>query len=135
MSVPTPSAGRVGADRADSKDEPALFEIVFPRGVANLDGTGNNRGHPGWGTAYGAYARIGARDTRTGCDDRVAGPRPRYVSNRVFNDVGQNLFSENGVTQWGFAWGQFLDHTFGLRATGTKGGPITFDPRTRSSGS
>ena len=40
---------------------------------------------------------------------------PRYVSNRVFNDVHQNVFSERGVTQWGFVWGQFLDHTFGLR--------------------
>jgi hypothetical protein len=33
----------------------------------------------------------------------------------VFNDVGQNIFSETGVTQWGWAWGQFLDHDFGLR--------------------
>jgi hypothetical protein len=42
----------------------------------------------------------------------------RYVSNRIFNDTSQNLFSENGVSQWGFAWGQFLDHTFSLRAEG-----------------
>ena len=45
----------------------------------------------------------------------VGGPSARYVSNRVFNDTSQNLFSENGVTQWGFVWGQFIDHTFGLR--------------------
>jgi hypothetical protein len=43
------------------------------------------------------------------------GPSPRYVSNRVFNDVGQNLFSENGITQWGWVWGQFTDHDIGLR--------------------
>src|SRR5207237_9700249 len=27
----------------------------------------------------------------------------------------QNLFSENGVSQWGWTWGQFMDHDFGLR--------------------
>ena len=43
------------------------------------------------------------------------GPSPRYVSNRVFNDGGQNLFSENGVSQWGWVWGQFIDHDIGLR--------------------
>ena len=45
----------------------------------------------------------------------VSGPPARYVSNRIFNDVGQNLFSENGVSQWGWTWGQFMDHDFGLR--------------------
>jgi hypothetical protein len=45
----------------------------------------------------------------------AAGPSPRYISNRVFNDVGQNLFSERGVSQWGWVWGQFIDHDFGLR--------------------
>ena len=50
------------------------------------------------------------------------------MSNRVFNDVGQNLFSENGVSQWGWAWGQFLDHDFGLRdETPAESVPIAFD--------
>jgi hypothetical protein len=52
----------------------------------------------------------------------VSGPSPRYISNRIFNDEGQNLFSENGETQWGWAWGQFLDHTFGLEWLRT--GPV-----------
>ena len=37
------------------------------------------------------------------------------MSNRVFNDIGQNVFSENAISQWGWAWGQFLDHDMGLR--------------------
>jgi Animal haem peroxidase len=45
----------------------------------------------------------------------VSGPALRYVSNRIFNDIGQNLFSENEISQWGWAWGQFIDHDFGLR--------------------
>jgi hypothetical protein len=39
----------------------------------------------------------------------------RNVSNRVFSDNHVNVFSERNVTQWGFVWGQFVDHTFGLR--------------------
>jgi len=66
----------------------------------------------------------------TGVDDGLARPEApptRYVSNRIFNDVGQNLFSENGVTQWGWAWGQFMDHDFGLRdETPAESAPISF---------
>jgi len=45
----------------------------------------------------------------------LTGPNVRRVSNRIFNDINVNVFSERGVTQFGTAWGQFLDHTFGLR--------------------
>lgn len=31
------------------------------------------------------------------------------------------------MTQWGATWGQFLDHTFGLRVSGTEREPIPFD--------
>jgi len=58
----------------------------------------------------------------------IDGPDPRVVSNRIFNDTSQNLFFENGVTQWAFVWGQFLDHTFGLReADGGEETPLSFD--------
>ena len=56
------------------------------------------------------------------------GPSPRRISNRVFNDVGQNLFSENDISQWGWAWGQFIDHDIGLRdETPGEDAPIPFD--------
>jgi len=57
----------------------------------------------------------------------VAGPNPRYISNRVFNSLGVDVFSERNVSQWGWVWGQFLDHTFGLAATGTADASIAFD--------
>ena len=59
----------------------------------------------------------------------VSGPPSRYVSNRIFNDTNQNLFSENGVTQWGFVWGQFLDHTFGLRDEAGEPADMAFDAK------
>src|SRR6187399_2010218 len=81
----------------------------------STDGSENNVRHPTWGQAGTPYLRVSGSNYADGVSRMAAGPAPRYVSNRIFNDVGQNLFSENGVTQWGWAWGQFLDHDFGLR--------------------
>jgi hypothetical protein len=81
----------------------------------SLDGSGNNRNRPDWGRAGTAYSRVAAAHYADGRSQPVSGPNARFVSNRIFNDANQNLFSENGISQWGFTWGQFLDHTFGLR--------------------
>jgi len=80
-----------------------------------LDGSGNNVGHPGWGQAGTRYLRVASPKYADGIGQMVSGPSPRYVSNRIFNDVGQNLFSDNNISQWGWAWGQFIDHDIGLR--------------------
>ena len=95
--------------------------------VRTLDGSGNNRRHPDWGKTFTQYQRVARTNYADGIAKPVGGPSTRYVSNRVFNDVHQNLFSENGVTQWGFVWGQFMDHTFGLREEeGGEDAPIPF---------
>jgi hypothetical protein len=83
--------------------------------VRSLDGSRNNERHPDWGKANTQYVRVGRTNYADGKSQMVSGPSARYVSNRVFNDVNQNLFSENGVTQFAWTWGQFLDHDFGLR--------------------
>src|SRR5947208_1024256 len=83
--------------------------------VRTLDGSQNNRTHPSWGQAGTQYLRVGQPNYADGISAMVSGPSPRYVSNRVFNDRGQNIFSEAGVTNWGWVWGQFLDHDIGLR--------------------
>jgi hypothetical protein len=89
--------------------------------VQSLDGTGNNRRHPGWGTAGTNYSRVAPAAYADGLGEPVTGPNSRYVSNRVFNDTHQNLFSERDVSQWVLTWGQFLYHTIGLRdAAGTE---------------
>jgi hypothetical protein len=95
-----------------------------------LDGSGNNTSHPTWGESNRPYRRLAPVSFADGIKKMDPGPSPRYISNRIFNDVGQNLFSEKGVSQWGWVWGQFLDHTFGLRNEnpGEKA-PIPFDPR------
>ena len=72
--------------------------------------------HPTWGKAGLAYRRVAPANYADGRSTQVTPAKPdRYVSNRIFNDVGQNLFSENGLSQWGWLWGQFIDHDLGLR--------------------
>ncbi|MEZ5218068.1 MAG: peroxidase family protein [Ilumatobacteraceae bacterium] len=63
------------------------------------------------------YPRSTARDIADGVGEPVEGPNERLLSNRIFNDTHQNVFLENGVTHWAFVWGQFIDHTIGLRAS------------------
>jgi hypothetical protein len=98
---------------------------TLPAGLAgiqfeSLDGSGNNVAHPAWGQAGTQYLRVAPARYADGLNTEVDGPNPRFISNRVFNDEAQNVFSERSVSQWGNVWGQFLDHTFGLRdATGT----------------
>src|SRR5262245_121983 len=83
--------------------------------TASLDGIGNNVLHARWGSSGSLYLRLAPVTYADGRGAPVAGIPSRYISNRIFNDVGQNLFSENGVSQWGWVWGQFVDHDIGLR--------------------
>jgi heme peroxidase len=96
--------------------------------VQSLDGSGNNRAHPDWGRAGTNYLRVAPTRYADGIGAPVAGPNARYLSNRVLNDSGQQLVSPRRVSQWAAVWGQFLDHTFGLRANSGEPLPIPLDP-------
>jgi len=95
--------------------------------VETLNGAGNNAAHPTWGMAGTPYTRVGAARYADGLSQPVAGPNSRFISNRVFNDVNQNVFSEHRATQMAWTWGQFLDHTFGLAQGGTETANIPFN--------
>jgi len=81
----------------------------------SLSGVNNNPLHTSAGKAGTNYLRIGGSRYADGRSAMVTGPNARLVSNRIFNDTNVNVFSERAVSQWGNVWGQFLDHTIGLR--------------------
>jgi hypothetical protein len=89
-------------------------QASVPFAVESLDGSGNNVNHPTWGAANQPYLRQGTAHYADGISQPVAGPNARFISNR-FNDVQQNVFSERRVSQWGWTWGQFIDHNIGHR--------------------
>ncbi|MGZ4186017.1 MAG: peroxidase family protein [Solirubrobacteraceae bacterium] len=93
----------------------------------SLNGSGNNLTHPTWGEMGSEYQRLTPAHYADGAGAMAAGPNPRYVSNRIFNSLGVDLFSEHNVSQWVWVWGQFLDHTFGLAESGTDDAGIPFD--------
>ena len=83
--------------------------------------------HPDWGQSNTQYLRVAAANYADGRGRPISGPPTRFVSNRIFNDVHNNVFSENDISHWGFTWGQFMDHTFGLRQeVGGENAPIPF---------
>lgn len=99
--------------------DPASMLLVLLDDDRSLDGRGNQLADPTRGAVDQPFSRLAAARY---ADDisAVDGDRPaeRYLSNRVFNDTNQDLFSENGVTHWGFVWGQFIDHTISLSEAG-----------------
>jgi len=93
----------------------------------SLDGYGNNRRNPSQGASGQLYSRIAPAQYGDGLNSIIDGPELRYLSNRVFADGAQNFFSENSVTQWAYNWGQFIDHSIGLREEGSERTEVTFD--------
>jgi hypothetical protein len=103
-----------------------------PAEARSLDGRGNNLLHDTWGVVGSPYRRVAPAQYADGVSAMVHGTSPRWLSNRVFNDLGQNLFSEHAVSQWGWVWAQFLDHDVGLRDERlAEHVPMPFDARDR----
>ena len=94
--------------------------------VRSLDGSGNNLAHPAWGRAGTPYLRQAPARYADGAGAPAGGPSSRYLSNRVFNDLDQDILSPRDVSQWVWTWGQFVDHTFGLAQDGGESAPIAF---------
>jgi hypothetical protein len=95
--------------------------------VQSLDGSGNNRRNPTWGSAGSIYTRVAPASYADGLSEPQPGPSTRFISNRIFNDTGRNVFSEGGVSQWSFVWGQFVDHNIGLVDDGGEPQNLPFD--------
>ena len=116
----------VNRNKIDINDFEFDRDFVYDLEIQSLDGSGNNIANPTQGKAGEIYRRVGDANYANG-DGLVAGPEPREVSNRVFNDLQINLFSENRLTHLVFGWGQFLDHTFGLAQGGDESADITWN--------
>lgn len=141
LAMPALIVGCTAIDADDATDNEGVAIGVSPDAVAagqvdvaapladgpSLDGSGNNPDDPALGQAGTVYPREVAANYADGVGEPTASPGARYLSNRIFNDTNQNIFSENDVTHWSFVWGQFIDHTIGLRESGDENFSIAFD--------
>jgi hypothetical protein len=122
------SGAGAGAAASPARDGRARAAAPLTFVARILNGASNNATHPNWGKAGTNYTRVASANYANGIAQMVGGPNPRYISNRIFNDLGQKLFSENNISQWGWAWGQFLDHDLGLRnETPAESVPVPFN--------
>jgi hypothetical protein len=94
----------------------------------SLDGRANNPWRRDWGRAGSAYRRVARPRYADGAGAMMPGPSPRYISNRIFNSLGVDLFSERNVSQLVWAWGQAIDHTIGLARGGSERADIPLRP-------
>ena len=84
--------------------------VLVPAGAAlvapgrTLDGAATTSPIPTGASQHPVPPR-GGRNYADGIRRRSPGRRRGTSATAIFNDVGQNLFSENGVTQWGFVVG------------------------------
>lgn len=125
--APAAASGTAPSTTAAAPAGDSDIATVLLEDARSLDGSGNNLEDPTLGRAGEIYTRVADANYADGVGVMVDGPAERYLSNRIFNGSNQNIFSENGVTHWGFVWGQFLDHTIGLRAPGDEDLLIGFD--------
>ncbi len=113
--------GVLGGPAQAASPPPVSFE------VESLNGSQNNLAHPSWGEAGTPYLRLAPAHYADGVGTMVSGPNPRYVSNRIFNSGGQDIFSPRNVSQWVWVWGQYVDHSIGHALEGSEEAPIPFN--------
>ena len=77
--------------------------------VRSLDGTHNNLTHPTHGQFGETFARQGSAHYGDGISTLVSGPNPRTISTQIFAQP-TSIHDENGMSDFGWAWGQFLSH-------------------------
>ena len=104
-----------------------LEEFDIDLETSSLNGSGNNLSNESLGQSGNIYKRTGETNYANGDEIDNSLPNARFISNRVFNDLHINLFSENNASHLVFVWGQFLDHTFGLAKGGAEKANIAFD--------
>jgi peroxidase len=115
--------------------------VVGSQGVEPIDGFGNNVAHPTWGAAGTDFTRIGPANYADGISAPNGQnlPSARTISNLLanqdLNGVEQDLHNNRSMSDWVYAWGQFIDHDIDLTASGNvsmniaiPAGDPTFDP-------
>lgn len=98
----------------------------FPEEYRSVDGYGNNRRHPEWGSANIAFLRLLPADYADGVGSPSGTQRPsaRHISNAAA-DQTEDQPNSRRASDMLWQWGQFLDHDINLTPVGDP--PEPFD--------
>ncbi|MEM7385176.1 MAG: peroxidase family protein [Verrucomicrobiota bacterium] len=93
----------------------------------SINGENNNEIRPNWGAAGTPYIRkVPTRYVDGLGQPDPALPNPRIVSNAIFHQH-TNLPDPRGISDWGWAWGQFVDHDITHAPSGSQFGRLTIE--------
>jgi hypothetical protein len=106
---------------------PSLFEhlelrVLLSSDYRSIDGSGNNLAHPTWGTVGEGLRRFAAPAYGDGISTPAGASRPsaREISNLFFHHhLAEDIFNEEGMSAFVYAWGQFIDHDLDLTENAT----------------
>ncbi len=98
--------------------------LIATKDFREFDGSKNNFGHPSWGEAGSALLRNSPAQYADGVSEPAGQNRPgaREISNTVSaqEDEGEDSpRNERSLSDWIYAWGQFIDHDLDLTTTGS----------------
>jgi hypothetical protein len=126
----TGPAHRPGRLHCEGLEERSLLSAGF----YSADGTGNNVANPTWGSAGSDLLRV----SPVAYADGISTPSlpqdqsARAISNILNNQVDPNNPSQdlntvdgNNLSDFGYVWGQFIDHDMGLTPAGGDSFPIS----------
>jgi hypothetical protein len=103
-------------DDERSKRSKRWKDLVDGREVRTMDGSGNNKKHPEWGSTFTQFVRMSGPDYSDGIA-AMAGPlrkSPREISNIVIAQGDQSFPNRFGTSDLLWQWGQFMDHDLTL---------------------
>jgi hypothetical protein len=130
--APTTKAGSAGRPPLTARPGCRLgLELLEERnllsaGYRSIDGTGNNLANPQWGSAGTDLLRLSPTAYADGIStpSLANDPSPRVVSDILNNQADPNnpsqdipTVDQNSLSDFGYAWGQFIDHDMDLTPT------------------
>jgi hypothetical protein len=101
----------------ETLEERCLLSVFY-----SIDGTGNNLAHPTWGSVGQDLLRTAPAQYGDGVSSLggVNRPSPRQISDVIVTDsTDGNLPNNRFMSDWVYAWGQFIDHDIDLTTAGT----------------
>jgi hypothetical protein len=132
------------ADSSSAELTASLTDVSGTQGTLlpePINGVGNNTTDPTWGSADSDFSRLAAANFADGISapNGQTLPSARVISNLIANQdvdgVEQDGNNARSMSDFVYAWGQFIDHDLDLTESGTvamnipvPAGDPTFDP-------